>query len=378
MPRSASPLRRVAVILMAAGMLAAAASAPTSALADTHSGSDLSTDWRLAYSDDIDAQANIFGAYDTTPYFIFYEVYDTLLNISIPTGAPDLEHSPATSYTESPDGLTITYKLRPGMRWSDGKPFTSADVAFSFRIAPHGVVNADYVKNVKSVDDPTPTTFVIHMKRPDARIVSAYVPIVPKHIWDKVPLDKLNKFNPCCPMVGSGPFYVKSLNAQGTSVMLPNPYFYGPRGHIQRILLIRYQDEEGELRDLKLGNVDAINVGRPTWVDQLRADREVHVWSTPAPGFNELAFNSCPPTGSPICTGPAPGVHAKVVQDLAIRHALQWAFDRDAIAREVWKNQAVPGDGIISPAYASRGYYKDWSRTRTWATTTTRRRPSRC
>src|SRR4051794_16422419 len=143
MPRSAPPLRRLTLVLMAIGMLAVGASAPAAAASDTHSGSDRSTDWRMAYNDDIDAQANIFGAYDTTPYFIFYEVYDNLLNISIPTGAPDVDHSPATSYHVSKDGLTITYKLRSGMRWSDGKPFTSADMAFSYRIAPHGVVNAD-------------------------------------------------------------------------------------------------------------------------------------------------------------------------------------------------------------------------------------------
>ncbi len=362
MPRSAPPLRRLAVALMAVGMLVVGASAPAATAADKHSDSDLSTDWRVAFNDDIDYQANIFASFDTTPYFIFTEVYDTLLNYDIPTGAPDLKHSPATSYHESKDGLTITYHLRPGMRWSDGKPFTSADVAFSFRLAPHSIVNSDYTTNVKSVNDPTPTTFVIHMKKPDARILTAFVPIVPQHIWKNVPLNALNKFNPCCPMVGSGPFYVKSLNPQGTSVLVPNPYFYGPKGHIKRILLIRYQDEEAELRDLKLGNVDAINIGRPTWVDELRSDPEVHVWSTPAVGFNEVAFNSCPPTGSPICTGPAPGVHVKVVQDLAIRHAMQWAIDRDVIAREVWKNQAIPGGGLISPAYESRGYFKDWSK----------------
>ena len=56
----------------------------------------------------------MFASYDSTPYFIFTEVYDTLLNYDIKTGAPDLKNSPAYKYTVSPDGLTITYYLRSG------------------------------------------------------------------------------------------------------------------------------------------------------------------------------------------------------------------------------------------------------------------------
>jgi peptide/nickel transport system substrate-binding protein len=362
-----SLLRLVTVVMLLAVVTAAGQAAPASAGSATSDSTSksgpkktLSTDWRLAFNDAIDYQSNVFASYDSTPYFIFTEVYDTLLNYDIKTGAPDLKNSPAYKYTVSPDGLTITYYLRSGLRWSDGKPMTADDVVFSYEAASHSNVNSDYTTNMKSIKALSPTVVQLKLRRYDARILSAYVPIVPKHIWGKVGFSKLTKFNPCCPMVGSGPFYVKSLDPQGTSVLLPNPYFYGPRGHIKRILLIRYQDEEAMLRDLKLGRVDAINSGRPAWVDSLGTHAKL--WASPGPGFNELAFNMCPPQGSPICTGPAPGVAVKVVQDPAIRHAVQWAIDRKTIDQVVWHNLAPPGDGIISPWYASRGYYKDWSK----------------
>jgi peptide/nickel transport system substrate-binding protein len=356
---SASALRRLALALTLLATIAAGQAGPAAADAND-SNSDLSTDWRLAYNDAIDYQANIFHSYDTTPYFIFTEVYDTLLNYDIKDGSPDLANSPADSYTESKDGLTITYHLRPNLRWSDGKPLTADDVVFSYEVSKHSIVNSDYTDNMASITALSPTTVQIKMKRPDARILSAYVPIVPKHIWGKLPVNQIPKFNPCCPMVGSGPFYVKSINPQGTTVLEPNPYFYGDKGQIKRILLIRYQDEESMLRDLKLGKVDAINSGPTSWVDVLRKDTNAKFWSSPGPGFSELAFNSCPPQGSTICSGPGSGVHTKVVQDPAIRQALQWAIDRNEISRVVYHNQATPGGGLISSYYQARGYFKDW------------------
>ncbi len=353
-------LRLTACLLF---LLCAGASSPlTGASAD--STSDLSTDFRLSYNDTIDYQANVFASFNSTPYFIFTEVYDLLLNYRISDGGPDTKNSPARKYTQSKDGKTITYYLRKGLRWSDGKPLTSADVVFSFDMAPYSNVNGDYTTNIASVKALSPTVVQLKLKKYDARILSAFVPIVPKHIWDKVPPDKITKFDPCCPMVGSGPFYVKSLNPDGTSVLMPNKYFYGHKGHVKRILLIKYQDEESQLRDIKLGQIDAINSGVSSWATVLAGNPNVKLWASPSPGFNELAFNSCPPQGSPICSGPAPSVHTKVVQDPAIRHAMQYAINRTEIDTVVWHDLSgpEPGDGIISPIYKTKGYFKDWSK----------------
>ena len=217
----------------------------------------------------------------------------------------------------------------------------------------------------------------LKLKRYDARILSAYVPIVPKHIWGKVGFGKLTKFNPCCPMVGSGPFYVKSLDPQGTSVLLPNPYFYGPRGHIKRILLIRYQDEEAMLRDLKLGRVDAINSGAPAWVDSLGTHAKL--WASPGPGFNELAFNMCPPQGSPICTGPAPGV-AREGGAGPGHPPRRPVGDRPKDDRPGGLAQSGAARGRASSRRGTRraATTRTGRRIQRWATTTTRPAPVRC
>jgi peptide/nickel transport system substrate-binding protein len=331
--------------------------------ASSQKDSSLSTDWRLAYTDSIDYQANVFASFNATPYFIFTEVYDLLLNYNLATGAPDIHNSPAYKYQLTDNGKTITYWLHKGMRWSDGKPFTSADVVFSYRVAHLSNVNSTYTANIKSVKALGPYEFQIKMKRYDARILSAFVPIVPKHIWAPHAHNAhdLTHFNPCCPMVGSGPFYVKSIDPNGTSVLLPNPYFYGHKGHIQRILLIKYQDEDSALRDLELGQLDAINGGSTRWEVPLRKEPNVKLWASPGPGFDEIAMNSCPIHGSPTCTGPAPSVDTFVVQNTAIRQALNWAIDREAINRDVYNSLSAPGTGIISTYYKAAGYFKSYA-----------------
>jgi peptide/nickel transport system substrate-binding protein len=344
-------------------LLAALALLGTSASPSVVGAGEKSTDWRIAYTDSIDFQGNVFASFNSAPYFIFTEVYDTLINYKIKDGTADLQNSPALSYTVSKDHLTITYRLRPGMRWSDGKPFTADDVVFSFEHAADSNVNGTYTGNLAGVKALGRTVVQLKLKRFDARILSAYVPIVPKHIWEKhagSPRD-LTHFDPCCPMVGSGPFYVDSIDPNGTTVLKPNPYFYGPRGKIKRILMIKYQDEDAALRDLKLGQLDAINSAKTVWAAQLRKELHVKLWNSPAPGFDEIAMNSCPTDGSsPTCTGPGPKVNVKVVQDTAIRQALNWAIDRAAISRIVYNGLYQPGTGIISLYYQSRGYYRSY------------------
>ncbi len=358
----------LALLVLGLGALATAGSAIADSPASSSSKADssgLSTDLRMGYIDSIDFQGNIFASYNSTPYFIFAEVYDLLVNSKISDGSADFAHSPAYKRTVSKDGLTITYWLRKGLRWSDGKPMNAKDVVWSYRHASMSNVNSDYTANMKSITREGLNKVVIKMRRYDARILTAYVPIVPEHIW--APHAKnpgtLTHFNPCCPMVGSGPFYVKSINTNGTSVMEPNPYFYGPKGHVKRILLIKYDDEDAMKRDLELGQLDALNDGQTTWATEFRKEQDVKLWSSPGPGFDELAFNMCPPQGSPGCTGPAPGVHVAVVQDKAIRTAISWAINRQIIDTVVYAGQAPPGNGLISPWYEARGYYKSYANT---------------
>ena len=110
------------------------------------------------------------------------------------------------------DATTYTIKVRSGMTWSDGKPITAADVAFTIGLAKIKVVGSniwDYVTDASATDD---TTVVVKFKDPAYQQWALWTynsPIVPKHIWEaKANEDILKDTN--ANGVGSGPYMYKT------------------------------------------------------------------------------------------------------------------------------------------------------------------------
>ncbi|WEH12858.1 ABC transporter substrate-binding protein [Streptomyces sp. VNUA24] len=331
----------------------------TTGPATAATGPEPDRDWRI--STDYDFDANPFSDQFGGPGFIMTEVFETLLSMDR-HGAPDFAHSLATAYEVSKDGRHYTFHLRRGVRWSDGRPLTVQDVLYSWNeVGPESILFSRYLTNVDRAVAVDAHTVRIDMKRPDARIPSAFVYIVPRHIWEKVPKDKLATYDPCCSVVGSGPFTITRLDGNGTTVLEPNPYFYGPRGHIRRILLIKYGDKESQLRDLRAGSLDAMVEGESKWVGMLRGQDGVKVWNAPSPLNNVLVFNSCPPQGNDTCKAPGSHVDWKVVQDPAIRDALKWAIDRPNLLATAYRGVGGPGVSFIPPYYKPYGLWTDWS-----------------
>ncbi|WP_228984818.1 ABC transporter substrate-binding protein, partial [Streptomyces sp. DH12] len=116
----------------------------------------------------------------------------------------------ATRWESSPDKLTWTYTIRSDSRWSDGRQATAEDAAWTFRTMMTdpgaATANGSFVSNFEKVTAPNPTTLVIKLKKPQATMTALDVPIVPKHVWEKV--DDFSKFNndKDFPVVGNGPF----------------------------------------------------------------------------------------------------------------------------------------------------------------------------
>src|SRR5262245_51262901 len=89
-------------------------------------------------------------------------------------GTKDLGPVPgiAQSWQVSPDKKTVTFKLFANQKWSDGQPITSDDVKYSLEtFAPNSLLFGSYVDAVKSIDTPDPLTVVLHLSKPDARVV---------------------------------------------------------------------------------------------------------------------------------------------------------------------------------------------------------------
>jgi peptide/nickel transport system substrate-binding protein len=95
----------------------------------------------------------------------------------------------ATEWSISPDGKTYTFKLRPNVKFHDGKPFTSADVAYSIQLLktvhPRG---RNTFANVTEVKTPDPLTAVIELSKPAPYLIKALTaaeaPMMPRHIYE--------------------------------------------------------------------------------------------------------------------------------------------------------------------------------------------------
>jgi peptide/nickel transport system substrate-binding protein len=349
----------LAVALTAIAPMATADNAPTT------------NDWRIGYDQEFDNSLNPFAAQFTSDYFVFTEVYDLLLNFKVSDNSPDKQNSYASDFTASPDGKVWTYKIRPGMKWADGQPATADDVVWTLQTVidtadDPGNVMSGYLPSVDKIEKVDDLTVKITLKEPNVRMSSLYIPILPKHIWGSVNKKKIKDFDPFTTVtdatthktfkaiIGTGPFMVTKVDTKGTTILEKNPYFYGPKGEIDRILMVKYGDKDPQLRDIKLGNLDGILSGSLKWATAEANNKDITIWSYPSPGFSEIAFNSC--TGAPasLCTGVGKGVHKAVVQDEAIRHALYYALNRPEVLKTVLQNQGTVGNGLISP------YYKRW------------------
>jgi peptide/nickel transport system substrate-binding protein len=301
-------------------------------------------------------------AYDLT-------YYDQLVGQKISDQSPDFGSSLASSADVSKDGLTITFHLRKGIHWSDGVPFTSADAVWTFDAVLKNTTNQLHtsISAVKSVSAPDANTFVLHMSTRDSEFIEKLaVPILPAHIWSKIPIAKLDKVPGPIPTVTTAPWMLTTWQKDGTTILEANPKYDvfrngGRAPDVKRILLTTYQNPDSVYRDVAQGKLDVAFNGPPLWATRAKkASSSLSLVSAPRGGYWELAFNSCPLTGSPICSGPGKGVKTKVVQDPAIRKALAYGIDRARFAPVVYDGQGTTAYGLISPRF--KLYHEDLSK----------------
>lgn len=203
-------------------------------------------------------------------------VYSSLLKLD---NELNLKPSMAEKYEISSDQKTITFKLKKDLKWSDGKPLTSKDVAFTFKSLAskdYQGEHSDYVSKVQGVDEykEGKSDNISGIKTPDESTIELtfaqpYDPaltnlgttgIIPEHIWSKVPENKWKESkdlmsNP----VGSGPFKMLSFT-EGQDVQFEkNKYFFGGEAKTDKLVL-KVISEDTVASDLKNGDIDLADV----------------------------------------------------------------------------------------------------------------------
>ena len=169
----------------------------------------------------------------------------------------------AQSWKVSKDSLTITFRLLPNLHWTDGKPFTSADCAFTLNLIQdkhtQSAYKSDYIK-VTSVETPDTTTFIVHYAEPFSPALSSWASlnILPMHIFEHV--DIMNTKLARHPEATIGPYRLADWQPQQSILMRANPdYFDGPVWITEQLTRI-IPDTATQFLELSAGRLDSMSL----------------------------------------------------------------------------------------------------------------------
>ena len=245
-------------------------------------------------------------------------LFEPLMVFNQMTGKTEYRLAKSAAYSD--DLKKITIKLRDGLQWSDGKPLTSKDVAYSYELSKDaaafdlkGIWSAG---NVKSIKTPDATTVVFELDHADSTLLwdlAAYH-IVPKHVWGKV--KDLTTFMNVDP-VGSGPMTtVKYVKAQQMQLCRNDNYYLPNRPYLDCITYRSYNDNSQIQPALMKGEID--------WGSNFIADIE-NTYVAADPKNNHFWYPANDAIHLYVNT------QEKPFDDLNVRKALSMALDREAI-----------------------------------------------
>ncbi|GAB3625625.1 extracellular solute-binding protein, family 5 middle family protein 16 [Pandoraea terrae] len=253
----------------------------------------------------------------------------------------------ADSWEVSKDGLAYTFHLNKNAVFHDGKPITSADVAFSLEtVKQNHPFGPAMFASVARVETPDPLTAVFRLSKPNPALLlavstPALLPIIPKHIYDNGPIRSNPRNNS---PVGSGPFKFVEYKPGEYLVLERFDKFFRPgRPYLDRITYTIMKDPSAMTLAVSRGDIQYVAYGpmRLSDVDRLAKQSNLMVTNKGYEGVGTLtwlAFN----------------VRNKPLSDVRVRQAISYAIDRKFITEKLQLGRSKPAYG---PIVASSPFY---------------------
>jgi peptide/nickel transport system substrate-binding protein len=246
----------------------------------------------------------------------------------------------AERWTISPDGLTITFHLRPGVKWHDGVDFTSDDVRFSLEVwrRYHSRGRLIYA-NVTAVETPDPLTIILRLSEPAPALMSSLnsftSPVMSRHAYEgsDVPTSPSN-YKP----IGTGPWVFKEWQ-RGSHIILERNanYWLSGKPYPDR-MVVRYLPDAAtrsaviETGEVLLGAQSPIalsDVKRLSAKPNLGATTDGYEYFAP---IVTVQFNNLQPP----------------FDNILVRKAVAYAINREQVVRNVWFGLGKVATGPVS------------------------------
>ncbi len=238
----------------------------------------------------------------------------------------------------SPDGLSITYHLRRGVKWQDGAPFTADDVIFTWQAVINPANNvqtrtgydSNYITSIEKKDD---YTIVVHLKRRWAPFINTFFtmsstpyPILPKHLLAQYP--NINHLPYNTKPLGTGPFIVQEWQ-KGTIIrMTANPNYWRGAPKLKEVDYQIIPDETTILVRLQTHEADMEYNAPSSQTPSFSKLTGYHIYLTPFTQYRQIGLNLRNP----------------ILSDVRVRQALSYAIDQRELIDTVSHGVNMSGD----------------------------------
>jgi peptide/nickel transport system substrate-binding protein len=291
---------------------------------------------------------NPFNYIESQAYNAMIMIFPQLVQYKKESDQLVIEGDWAESWETSADGKNWTFTLKPGGKWSDGKPLTANDAAWTinttlkYASGPTGVAAAalGHVKSAEATDD---LTLVIHYDATVGNVLAQLEQffILPQHVWE--PLEGSNgrglkTFHPeqHLPMVTGGAYTLKSYERKGTTVFLPAEGYYGEPSNAEAVALTYYTNSDSMISELRQGNLDWVDQVPFNAVKALEKDDSIVVNNVLGAETTNITWNSNPRKPK-----------NRELLDPQVKKALSMCVDRDRMIEVVQNGYANKVESLV-------------------------------
>lgn len=278
-------------------------------------------------------------------------VFQSLLDI-----APDGSFIPALA-TEVPsiangglseDGLTITYKLREGVKWADGQPFTSADVKFTWQAVmdeSNAVVSRAGYEDIESIETPDDLTVVIKFSKLYAPALTLFEYVLPAHGFGGGTAMTGADFNR--KPFGTGPFAVTEWTS-GESIVLTYNLNANPAPLVSGLIFRITPSREESVLLIKSNEAEAVWDLIEASIPDFDGNQDVTLWTTPSSNVEYLGLNLAQ-RGDPS----DPTLPHTILGDIRVRQAISLGIDRSVLVDDLMYGKSTIATSAIGLGWAS-------------------------